>query len=195
MTDEAKAELRATARARRASLPPSGVMSAGGVLARRLLAIIGEQVGTDRPLTVAVTTALPFEPPTQPTVDALRARGDRVIAPRVLPERQLGWLEITDATTWAPGPFGIAEPTGTPLADGLAAADVVIAPALMIDAAGIRLGQGGGYYDRALAAVDRSRTLVIGVVFDDEVVEALPADEHDMAVDIVVTPSRTRRLR
>lgn len=194
MTTDAKAELRSTARRHRASLPPSAVASAGRVLERRLLAVIGEQAGADRPLTVAATVALSAEPPTQPTIDALRARGDRVLVPRVLPERQLGWIELSDDLTWEPGPFGIAEPTASPLVDGLASADVVIAPALMIDTNGIRLGQGGGYFDRALAQINRQRTLVIGVVFDDEVVATLPTDAHDVAVDIIVTPSRTIRL-
>ena len=189
---DAKAELRATARARRDALPASAVASAGPVLARRLLAVIDEQVGAGRPLTVATTTARPGEPPTEPTVEALRARGDRVLAPRVLSAGELGWVELTDDTTWAPGPFGIREPQGEPAE---LAADVVIVPALMVDAAGIRLGQGGGYFDRALARVERAHTLVIGVVFDDEVVEALPTDPHDIGVDIIVTPSRTVRLR
>jgi 5-formyltetrahydrofolate cyclo-ligase len=64
--------------------------------------------------------------------------------------------------------------------------DVVIVPGLAFTAAGDRLGQGGGWYDRFLATV-RSDCVSIGVCFDDQLLDALPVEAHDVAVDHVVT--------
>jgi 5-formyltetrahydrofolate cyclo-ligase len=53
---------------------------------------------------------------------------------------------------------------------------------------GIRLGRGGGYYDRALRHA-RPGAVLVGVVFDDELLDELPSEAHDMRVTAVVTPS------
>jgi 5-formyltetrahydrofolate cyclo-ligase len=66
-------------------------------------------------------------------------------------------------------------------------AEVVVVPALAVDRRGVRLGRGGGYYDRALAHARRDAVLV-AVVFDDELVDELPAEPHDLRVTAVVTP-------
>ena len=64
------------------------------------------------------------------------------------------------------------QPAGDSLGlDGIAEAVLVLAPALAVDAAGRRLGQGGGSYDRALARTDAP---VLAVVFDDELIESVP---------------------
>jgi 5-formyltetrahydrofolate cyclo-ligase len=64
--------------------------------------------------------------------------------------------------------------------------DVVIVPGLAFTAAGDRLGQGGGWYDRFLATV-RSDCVSIGVCFDGQLLDTLPVEVHDVAVDHVVT--------
>jgi 5-formyltetrahydrofolate cyclo-ligase len=63
-----------------------------------------------------------------------------------------------------------------------------VVPALAVDHRGARLGRGGGYYDRALSHARPDATLV-AVLFDDELVDHLPAEPHDRPVDAVVTPS------
>jgi 5-formyltetrahydrofolate cyclo-ligase len=65
--------------------------------------------------------------------------------------------------------------------------DVVVVPGLAFTPGGARLGQGGGWYDRFLANVDRSRCVVVGVCFAEQLVESLPTEPHDVAVDHVVT--------
>jgi len=67
--------------------------------------------------------------------------------------------------------------------------DAMIIPGLAFDASGSRLGRGGGYYDRTLAACG-PRTLVIGVGFDCQLVAAVPTDPHDIRVHVVVTDRR-----
>jgi 5-formyltetrahydrofolate cyclo-ligase len=73
--------------------------------------------------------------------------------------------------------------------DAIRTAALVIAPALAVDrVTGVRLGRGGGFYDRALAHAAPG-ALLVAVVHDEELVDALPAEPHDRPVDAVVTPS------
>lgn len=77
-------------------------------------------------------------------------------------------------------------------AESLGEADLIVIPALAASADGTRLGQGGGWYDRAL--MHRSPGVpVVAAIFDDEVLEAgvIPAEPHDVPVDAIVTPTRT----
>ena len=127
------------------------------------------------------------EVPTLPLLDALVADGRRVLLPITLDDMQLDWAEYTGAADLAPAAFGLLEPTGPRLGlDAIAAADVILAPALAIDRLGHRLGQGGGCYDRALP---RASGEVIAIVADDELVESVPTEAHDLPVAAVVTPS------
>lgn len=86
-----------------------------------------------------------------------------------------------------------AQPDGEMLgAESLKEADLIVIPALAASADGTRLGQGGGWYDRAL--MHRSPGVpVVAAIFDDEVLEAgiIPAEPHDVPVDAIVTPTRT----
>jgi 5-formyltetrahydrofolate cyclo-ligase len=94
-----------------------------------------------------------------------------------------------DTGRLAPGRFGLLEPVGPRLgATALGAAEVVVTPALAVDAAGTRLGRGRGSYDRALVHA-RADAVLVAVVFDDELLDALPAEPHDRRMDAVVTPS------
>lgn len=69
--------------------------------------------------------------------------------------------------------------------------DLVVVPGLAFTEAGERLGQGGGWYDRFLA--DRSPgTLVVGVAFEPQVIDAVPTDAHDVPMDCVVTDAGAR---
>ena len=77
-------------------------------------------------------------------------------------------------------------------AESLKEADLIIIPALAASADGTRLGQGGGWYDRAL--MHRTPGVpVVAAIFDDEVLEAgvIPAECHDVPIDAIVTPTRT----
>jgi 5-formyltetrahydrofolate cyclo-ligase len=71
----------------------------------------------------------------------------------------------------------------------IAAIDAMIVPALAYDLSGNRLGRGGGYYDRFLAARAAS-TVVIGVVFDRQLVNAVPSEPYDIRVQIILTDRR-----
>ena len=84
----------------------------------------------------------------------------------------------------SPGRFGITEPTGKTI-DRI---DLVLVPALAIDQRGNRLGKGKGFYDRFLPEFEGT---AYAVVFDEEVLAAIPVEDHDQAVAGVITPKRT----
>jgi 5-formyltetrahydrofolate cyclo-ligase len=114
--------------------------------------------------------------------------GARVLLPVVPAEgAELGWA--VDTGRLAPGRFGLLEPVGHRLgATAVGTADVVVVPALAVSRDGVRLGRGRGYYDRALRHV-RPGAVLVAVVFDDELLDELPAELHDVRVTAVVTPS------
>ncbi|WP_088320956.1 5-formyltetrahydrofolate cyclo-ligase [Kineosporia sp. R_H_3] len=146
---------------------------------------------------VALYASMPGEPQTEELRAALRARGVRVILPIVLPDGLMEWADDSGELV-APAGFGGDEPTGPRLGlDGIRAADVVLVPALAVDTLGRRLGQGAGYYDRALPLLDDG-VPVVAVVHDGEVldaaVEPVPDEPHDRRVDAVVTPKGYLRL-
>jgi 5-formyltetrahydrofolate cyclo-ligase len=139
---------------------------------------------------VAVFLPMPSEPPIDGLIDALRHEGRELLAPRVEGGALL-WCPLGDAV--AESALGIREPIGIAATEGLATCAAVLVPALAVDLRGNRLGFGGGYYDRALAqcAPHRARgPKRIAVVFDDEVVDSLPAEPHDQRVDAVLTDRR-----
>lgn len=148
---------------------------------------------------VAAYSARPTEPDTGPLLDALAARGARVLLPVLGAGLQREWAWFAgrhDLLERAPG--RPPEPSGPSLgADAIAEVDVIVAPALAVDTAGNRLGQGGGWYDRALAHA-RPGTPIIALVFAEELYDAatrpLPHEPHDRTVDIVATPERWVRL-
>jgi 5-formyltetrahydrofolate cyclo-ligase len=75
--------------------------------------------------------------------------------------------------------------------------DVMLVPGLAFDAAGRRLGFGGGYYDAAGRALRERRpaSLLVGFAYDFQIVDACPADARDVAVDVVVTERRVLTAR
>ena len=114
--------------------------------------------------------------------------GARVLLP-VVPDSgaELRWA--VDTGRLAPGRFGLLEPVGPRLGPtAIGAADVVVVPAVAVSRAGVRLGRGGGFYDRALAHA-RPDAAFVALVFDDEFVDELPVEPHDRRVTAVVTPS------
>lgn len=83
---------------------------------------------------------------------------------------------------------GVSEPAGPLLGRAaVSTCDVVLVPALLVATDGVRLGKGAGCYDRALPRVTG---LTVALVADEELVEALPSEPHDVRVAAVATPGR-----
>jgi 5-formyltetrahydrofolate cyclo-ligase len=116
--------------------------------------------------------------------------GKSIYAPRIEGELLAARRVHSWDTDLEPSPLGVRHPTlACPLLD--CPLDVVIVPGLAFDAAGSRLGRGGGFYDRFL---ENSHAKAVGVCLDEQIVPRVPADELDMRVSLVVSPARTLRV-
>jgi 5-formyltetrahydrofolate cyclo-ligase len=188
--DGAKIALRdqlITARRRRSLLE---IGEAARAIAEHLLATPEVR----RAATVAAYVAMGQEPGTGPLVDRVRGAGRHVLLPVLLPGNDLDWARYTGPDDLVPARLGLLEPPGARLGvDAIATADVVLVPALAVDRTGLRLGRGGGSYDRALARVPVG-TFVCALLFEDELLEAVPAAPHDRRVTAVATPAGLTRL-
>jgi 5-formyltetrahydrofolate cyclo-ligase len=113
--------------------------------------------------------------------------GVPTLLPVLRPDLDLDWAR---SSTLVPGRLGLREPSGPRLGvSAIAEADLVIAPGVAVSVDGVRLGRGGGSYDRALA---RASGPVLVALYDGEVYRSLPAEPHDHPVDAVVTQSGVR---
>jgi 5-formyltetrahydrofolate cyclo-ligase len=147
-----------------------------------------------RAATVAAYVSVGREPGTGVLLDALAAAGKRVLLPLLQPDNDLDWAAYTGADGLVSARRGLLEPTGPPLGtDAVATADVVVVPGLAVDGTGLRLGRGGGSYDRALARVPRG-TFTCIVLNDDEVLDEVPGAAHDRRVTAAVTEQRLLRF-
>ena len=182
-----KDELRRQVRARRRNRSDRDRQVAADLLARRVLAL--PELTTAG--TVAAYVSTRTEPGTLPLRTLLRERGVRVLLPVLRDDDDLEWA-VDDGRLQPGRRPAVAEPAGARLGpDAIGQATIVVCPAAAVALDGTRLGQGGGSYDRALA---RTAALVVALVHDDELVDALPRDPHDRPVQVAITPHRTLRL-
>lgn len=148
-----------------------------------------------RAATVALYISLTNEPGTGPLLERLHELGRRLLLPVLLPDNDLDWAVYQGPDHLLPASRGLLEPAGPRLGpEAVATADVVLCPGLAVDRRGHRLGRGGGSYDRALARVPVG-TFVCTLLYDGELLERVPAEEHDRPVTAVATPSGVTRLR
>ena len=179
-----KAELRAQVLARRSALPADQRAAAGTLIRDAVLAEPPVQMAG----TIAAYYSIGAEPGTHGLVFALYKRGSYVLLPVLRPDGDLDWASYEGPDSMVPGPRGLLEPGEPPRGvDAVARADAVLVPALAVDGAGRRLGRGGGSYDRALARVGPLVPL-IALVYDDELIEHVPTEGHDIPVRAAVSP-------
>jgi 5-formyltetrahydrofolate cyclo-ligase len=141
--------------------------------------------------TILVTLPFRSEWDSRLVVARALAQGKTVASPRVdLAARMLSLHRIADlARDVAPGYRHIPEPLShCPVVAG-ADVDWVLVPGVAFDAAGRRLGYGGGYYDRLLPLLP-SRASRIAGAFEAQIVAAVPFGPHDLTVDAIVTERR-----
>ncbi|MFF1402796.1 5-formyltetrahydrofolate cyclo-ligase [Streptomyces sp. NPDC058294] len=192
-----KATLRREILAVRNGLTADDVRAAGRALAERALGL--PELAGGR--TVAAYVSVGGEPGTLTLLDALRARGVRVLLPVLLPDNDLDWGEYTGPDSLARvrhgGRMTLSEPSGARLGpDAVTGADVVLLPGLAVDGRGMRLGRGGGSYDRVLARLEGAgaRPRLVVLLYDTEVVARVPAEAHDKPVHVAVTPRGVHRF-
>ena len=163
--------------------------AAAAAIARQLLA--ADEVR--RAATVAAYVSMPGEPGTGLLLDALREAGTRVILPVLRPDDDLDWASYEGPTRLQSARFGLLEPDGPRLGRvAVATADVVLLPGLAVSSTGLRLGRGGGSYDRVLARVPVG-TFTCVLLFDEELDQAVPVEAHDLPVAAAATPQGLTR--
>lgn len=122
--------------------------------------------------------------PTEPNLDSLRDLDSRLIFPLVVGDGKLELREVEDPDKQLkPGAFGIREPDRDRCPRvSLSEIDLILTPGLAFSRDGLRLGQGGGFYDRLLADAHAEK---IGICFRQQLLEAVPVELHDARVDRV----------
>ena len=180
-----KTELRAQRLAARSRMLPDERTAAS----RALRDVVLEIPQVEMAGTIAAYHSAGTEPGTHSLLYALWKRGTYVLLPILLPDGDLDWASFEGPDSLVPGPHGLREPGEPPRGpDAVSRADVVLVPALAVDRTGNRLGRGGGSYDRALARV-APLIPAIALLYDDELLPAIPTAPHDQPVTHAARPS------
>lgn len=183
-----KRTLREEALARRAALR-AAAPDAASRMARNFIAAI--------PLApkavVSAFVAMGEETDPAPLIDLLHRKGHPIVLPRVVRKGEpLAFHLYEPGASLVPGVFGLSQPAKD---WPEAVPDVLVVPLLAFDARGLRLGYGGGFYDRTLAALRASRNiLAVGYAFGGQEVPDVPHRESDEPLDWVVTELGARRF-
>ena len=180
-----KRVLRAELRERRQNMPAHEREHATEGFTARL----EELVGSTGAESLSCYLSMPTEPNTRPFVNWAEARGIRVLFPVTREDGLLDWTVGEDEVETL-GLHGVPEPVGELLGPmAINDVDLILVPAAAIDAEGMRLGWGRGYFDKTLGSMGKCPP-VYAVIFDSELVEWVPREVHDQAVNGVVTPTR-----
>ena len=178
-----RAELRSIRRAHANSLPDS----TRALLFRIPPAPLRELIPQDA--VIGVYRALPEEAPAAPYAKFFQENGHAIALPAFHSEGTAMefrlWSDPYEESDLATGPYGIMQPGRyaekvTP--------DVIFAPLVGFTANGERIGQGGGHYDRWLAA--NPAAMAVGMAWDVQLVDELPTEPHDIPLKAIVTPTR-----
>jgi len=183
----AKARLRRTALLRRAQAASGAGDCAGRAIARHGLAWLAPSP----PGAVSGYWPVRSEIDARPLLTALFEAGWQVLLPFIAePGADMVFRTWQPGLVMPEGFYGIAEPP--PECEAFEP-DVLLVPLLAFDGAGYRLGYGGGYYDRKLAALRQAgRITAIGLAFDEQEVAKIPREPHDQRLDGILTPSGRR---
>jgi 5-formyltetrahydrofolate cyclo-ligase len=187
IVDAARKHMRAALRARRRAVPPAERAASGRSAAHNADRWLHLRPGWR----IAVYAALPQELDTTPLIELARARGCHVYLPcidRHTLGRKMRFVEMRGRQRI--NRLGIAEPEGSRII-GARWLDLVFLPLVGFDTRGVRLGMGGGYYDRAFA-FRRWRTAwhtprMVGLAYSFQQLDEIVAAPHDVLLDAVIT--------
>ena len=185
--EEAKAALRIRARAARASLDHEERAEAARAAARHFF----DGIALSASDVVAAYWRIRDELDCQPILVKLMDSNQTVVLPVVLgPEQPLDLRVWEQGASLYESGFGTLAPSElAPKAEP----DIVIMPLLGFDGRGTRLGYGGGYYDRTLAAMTKKPRLV-GLAFAAQELDRIPREPHDVPLDAVITEAGVRHF-
>jgi 5-formyltetrahydrofolate cyclo-ligase len=145
--------------------------------------------------TVVFYAAFRSEVETQTLMEESLREGKRVVLPKVNREgHSLMLYEVKNMDELTPGYMGIPEPPQTDERRvDIDDADLVVVPGAGFDFTGNRLGYGAGYYD-SLLSQRKKKIPVIAVAYEEQIVDSIPAEKHDVEVDMIVTDKRMIRI-
>lgn len=182
-TAAVKSALRRQLRRARAAISSLGAQAAASSAAHFLLR--SRWITHARHVAVYLDTGSELQ--TTPLIEALLALGKQVYVPKVH-GTQLRFVRLQASTPLRRKAFGIHEPTLRRPQRSLRKMDVIVLPLVGVDARGVRLGNGGGYYDRALSfPCAYCQPRLIGYGYEQQRVASIPADVWDTRLDAVVT--------
>jgi len=179
-----KGQIRRRVVAARAALGEADLVARSDQLLGNARALLDDRgVGT-----VAAYLSVEGEPPTRQIIDHLHGAGVRVLLPLLCDDFDLEWAVYEPGAT-RQGRFGLVEPATPNLGKAaVGAAEVLLCPGVAGTRTGLRLGRGGGSYDRVLARATPSASRCL-LLYDDEVLASVPTEPHDATVDYLVTPA------
>ena len=186
MVAERKVRLRSELLAARRAVPEDVRRTESGQICDHLAETVGEAT------TVCAYVPMGTEPGSPEILDALSRLCPNVLLPiaHTGPDGEhlpLRWGRYVPGRL-ARGRFGAHEPVGPSLpATAVASGAVILIPALAVDRSGVRLGRGGGFYDRSLSLCAPG-TRLVAVVRDSEVLDEVPGEPHDVRMTHALTP-------
>jgi len=180
-----KRALRAELRERRQNRTASERASATAGLTRNLIDLTTDLSARS----IACYLSTTIEPDTRPFLNWAHEQGLRILLPVSREDGLLDWT-TGDGETETEGLFGLPEAVGELLGPiAINDVDLIIIPAAAVDASGMRMGWGRGYFDKTLGSMEKCPP-VYAVLYDSEVVDEVPRERHDQPVDGAVTPTR-----
>ena len=183
---EEKERLRRALREKERRLTRAALSASDRLLTERFLAL--PEVTAAR--TVLLYSSMGAEPDTGALLEELTARGKRVALPRCLPERRMETRQYLPEIPLIRHKFGMMEPGEKHPIIEKEEIDLILVPAQTYDAHGMRLGKGGGYYDRYLSDFSG---WTVGLCRDVLLQEQVPAEVHDLPVELVLTETQVFR--
>ncbi|WP_030273613.1 5-formyltetrahydrofolate cyclo-ligase [Micromonospora globosa] len=185
---DAKREMRIALLAARRSLSAADRAVAATAVQAELVTLVRRL----RPARMSAYVPVASEPGGDDLPDVLRAAlppDAELLLPVLREDLDLDWAPYTGPESLRAAGRGLREPTAPPRGRAaVAGASLVVVPAVAVDRRGIRLGRGGGSYDRALARVPAT-VPTVALLHDGELVPAVPALPHDRPVHCVITPA------
>ncbi|HUB87968.1 MAG TPA: 5-formyltetrahydrofolate cyclo-ligase [Verrucomicrobiae bacterium] len=160
---------------------------------KKLCAWLKEQIFFQQAKAILFFAPLPTEVDLWPLVEETVHDGKIAALPcfdaasRIYKSRRLKNLPVEIVS----GRFGIREPAPACVEVPLADFDLVLVPSVAFDSRGNRLGRGGGIFDRLLAEF---RGVKCGIAFEEQFVEKIPAETHDVRMDFILTPTRCVKI-
>ncbi|PKL52127.1 MAG: 5-formyltetrahydrofolate cyclo-ligase [Nitrospira bacterium HGW-Nitrospira-1] len=186
-----KAELRKELLRRRDQIPPEVRKAKNRMIRERLLSLDEfKNAGV-----IFFFASFRTEVDTAELIKSALSSGKRIVLPRVNKDRhELLLYEIHAFSELTPEYMGIPEP---PLQDNQMSindVDLVIIPGAGFDASGNRIGYGGGYYDGLLSGLQKPIP-VIAPAYEEQLVDSLPSEPHDIKVQMIVTDRQLIRCK